>query len=54
MIVDCDKLGHKAYEKGTECLRKVAEAFGEDILDDEGQIIRAKLGQKVFGGPPGQ
>lgn len=50
-IVDCDKLGHKAYEKGTDCLIKVVQAFGNDILDQEGNIDRRALGAKVFGNP---
>ncbi len=48
-VVDCDGLGHKAYEPGTECFGKVVEAFGEEILDEAGKINRAALGRKVFG-----
>ncbi|TRY68647.1 hypothetical protein TCAL_07684 [Tigriopus californicus] len=48
-IVDCDKLGHKAYQKGTDCLDQVVQAFGADILDQEGNIDRRVLGSKVFG-----
>ena len=47
-VVDCDQLGHKAYEPGTECLRKVAEEFGKEVIGDDGRINRAKLGEIVF------
>ena len=29
-VVDCDGLGHAAYQPGTECFEKVADAFGRD------------------------
>ena len=47
-VVDCDQLGHKAYEPGTECLKKVVSEFGEGILGEGGKIDRAKLGKIVF------
>nr|XP_006818858.1 PREDICTED: bifunctional coenzyme A synthase-like [Saccoglossus kowalevskii] len=47
-VIDCDKLGHKAYEPGTEAYRNVIRAFGEDIVADNGQINRKALGAKVF------
>lgn len=50
-MIDADKLGHRAYEPDTEAFRKVVEAFGEDIVGDDGQINRRALGGKVFGNP---
>jgi phosphopantetheine adenylyltransferase/dephospho-CoA kinase len=47
--IDCDKLGHKTYEKGTEAYRKIVETFGDEILDQSQNIDRKRLGQKVFG-----
>ena len=47
-IIDCDKLGHKAYEKGTSCYQKVTDKFGKGILDDTGAINRKALGAMVF------
>ena len=50
-IIDCDKLGHKAYEPGTECYSKILEAFGQDLKTENGKIDRKKLGPKVFSSP---
>ena len=50
-IIDCDKLGHKAYEPGTECYSKILEAFGQDLKTENGKIDRKKLGSKVFSSP---
>lgn len=47
-VVDSDKLGHKAYEKGTDAYYKVIEVFGRDIVDQSGEINRKILGKKVF------
>ncbi|MDE0692931.1 MAG: dephospho-CoA kinase [Gammaproteobacteria bacterium] len=49
LMIDADKLGHRAYEPDTEAFRKVVQAFGDDIVGDDGQINRRALGGKVFG-----
>ncbi|KAK3103806.1 hypothetical protein FSP39_022030 [Pinctada imbricata] len=49
--VDCDKLGHVAYNKGTKAYDEVIAAFGEDIVAEDGEINRKKLGPIVFGDP---
>ena len=50
-VVDCDRLGHRAYEPGTASFNAVAEAFGKDVVDRDGCIDRRVLGEKVFGKP---
>ncbi len=52
-IIDADLLGHQTYEPGTETFDQVVDAFGEDIVADDGSIDRTKLGPKVFGHPDG-
>ena len=48
-VVDCDGLGHAAYQPGTECFEKVADAFGRDtVIGVNGEIDRAALGRIVF------
>ncbi len=50
--VDCDKLGHRTYEKGTNAYKKLIETFGEEILNTETkEIDRKTLGKMVFGSP---
>lgn len=49
-VIDCDKLGHAAYEPGTATFAKVVERFGADIVDSSGVINRAVLASKVFSG----
>ena len=51
LMIDADKLGHRAYEPDTEAFRKVVQAFGDDIVGEDGQIDRRALGGKVFGTP---
>ena len=46
--VDCDLLGHKAYNPGEVAYERVVEEFGSDILNEDGTINRRKLGPIVF------
>ena len=51
-VVDCDGLGHTAYQPGTECFEKVADAFGrQTVIGANGEIDRAALGRIVFADP---
>ncbi|OTF69849.1 bifunctional coenzyme A synthase-like protein [Euroglyphus maynei] len=48
-IINVDMLAHKTYENSNmPAYKKIVETFGKDILDDNGQINRPKLGQIVF------
>ena len=50
-VIDCDKLGHLAYTKGSETFEQVVQAFGSTVVDPEtGEINRRQLGAMVFGG----
>ena len=40
--------GHRAYVKGTKAFGQVVEAFGEDVVGEDGEINRRVLGPKVF------
>ncbi|PIC54217.1 hypothetical protein B9Z55_000356 [Caenorhabditis nigoni] len=46
-VIDCDKLAHTCYEKGSVLNQKIAEHFGKDIVID-GVVDRKKLGGIVF------
>lgn len=50
-LVDCDRLGHRAYEPGTPSFDAVRNAFGDEVVGNDGRIDRAVLGGKVFGEP---
>ncbi len=51
VIVEGDQLGHRVYEPGTSGFEKVVNAFGHDIVAEDGTINRRVLGGKVFGAP---
>jgi dephospho-CoA kinase len=48
-VIDADKLGHAAYEPGTQAFQQVVDTFGGEIVGEDGQIDRKALGAKVFG-----
>lgn len=50
-VIDADRIGHEIYRPGTPGWRKVAGAFGHEILAADGTIDRKKLGSRVFASP---
>jgi len=52
VIIDADKVGHEAFQPGTEAWREVVATFGRDIVTPNGEIDRKKLGAIVFDSPP--
>ena len=50
-IISADQVGHEAYTPNTEAWEQVVVAFGDDILQEGGEIDRKKLGGVVFSDP---
>ena len=50
-VLNADRYGHEVYLPGTDGHREVVEAFGEDVLQPNGEVDRRALGSKVFGNP---
>ena len=48
LIVDADKIAHEIILKGEPAYQEIIEYYGTGILDEEGSIIRKKLGEIVF------
>lgn len=48
LVIDVDKLGHRALDENRE---EVVRRFGAEILGEDGRINRRTLGEKVFGRP---
>ena len=46
-IADADKIVHELYDGNTEFTKKIAETFGEDLVEN-GKVDRKKLGEIVF------
>jgi len=49
VVIDADKVGHKAFKPDTELWQEIVAAFGKKILKPGGEIDRNKLGRTVFG-----
>lgn len=50
-IVYADQVGHEVYRPGTPVWEQVVQAFGRQVLTEDGEIDRGKLGQIVFSEP---
>ncbi len=47
-ILYADQVGHEVYRPGTPVQEQVVQVFGRQVLTEDGQIDRRKLGQIVF------
>lgn len=50
-VVDADVVARDVLKKGTAGWKRVVAAFGEDILQRNGEVDRTRLGQIVFSDP---
>src|SRR5918999_3678719 len=50
-LINADQVGHEAYKPHSEIWQEVVKAFGEEILQPDGEIDRRKLGSIVFSDP---
>lgn len=48
-VVDCDVLARKIVEVGKPAYMKIAQIFGQEVLMENGELDRKKLGEIVFG-----
>jgi dephospho-CoA kinase len=51
VVIDADKVGHEAYQPGTDTYQALVAHFGNEIVAESGEIDRRKLGGIVFGDP---
>ena len=49
IIVDADAVARELQQPGTEVLRLMAEAFGQEICNADGSLNRQAVADKVFG-----
>ena len=47
-VIDADRIGHELLLTN-DIRNKLSDIFGEDILDNEGLVLRQRLAEKVFG-----
>ncbi len=48
LIVDGDVAARETVKKGSSVLQRLAESFGGEILDENGELIRSELAKKAF------
>ena len=47
-VIDADEVAHRLLDRGAAAYDRVVEAFGRDILRDDGSVDRGLLGRIVF------
>ena len=53
-IVDADKIGHEVLDQSPPLSRKLARAFGPEILDKRGRVNRKRLASLAFADETGK
>ncbi len=51
LVIDADLVGHETYRKGNPAWDQVVEAFGSEVVGQDGEIDRRRLGRIVFDDP---
>lgn len=47
-IVNCDTIAHDLYKPDLPLNRTISEVFGQDVITENGEVDRRRLGQIVF------
>ena len=50
-VIDADRLAREVVEPGEEALARIVATFGDQILNGDGSLNRAALGEIVFADP---
>ena len=53
LVIDADIVGHETYRRGEPAWDQVVEAFGREVIGEDGEIDRRRLGKIVFDDPEG-
>ncbi|MBU3702981.1 MAG: dephospho-CoA kinase [Ilumatobacteraceae bacterium] len=51
VIIDADQITRELQAPGTPVLAEIVSAFGVDVVDENGALVRSVLAAKVFGDP---
>ena len=50
-VIQADQMSHQLMQPGQAVYQEVVHHFGAEILDPDGTVNRARLGELAFGGP---
>jgi len=50
-VIDADTVSREVVEPGSDVLSRIVEKFGDQILDESGQMDRGKMAEIVFKNP---
>ncbi|MDD3692657.1 MAG: dephospho-CoA kinase [Oscillospiraceae bacterium] len=50
-VIDADEIARKVVEPGSKCLKKLVDAFSDEILQTDGTLNRRELAKRAFATP---
>lgn len=53
-VVDADALYHELTDAPSDCVRQIAEAFGDEVVTPTGALNRPVLAKRIFSDPTGE
>lgn len=51
VVINADKIAKEALKKGSDCLKRLEDIFGSDIIKSDGSCDRKLLARKAFSSP---
>ncbi len=48
VLIKADDIGNEVKLKGRECYEDIINLLGEDILSEDGEIVKCKMAEKIF------
>ena len=48
VLIDADRLGHEVVDSSPDIRKKLASAFGQDVLDSKGKLKRRLVRERAF------
>lgn len=51
VIVDADELVHEIQQPGTDAFNEIVDAFGEQVVGENGELDRKRIAETVFADP---
>ncbi|MFW5968469.1 MAG: dephospho-CoA kinase, partial [Persicimonas sp.] len=48
-VIDADQLARRVVAPGEPALDEIRQAFGDEVIDEDGRLDRSALGERIFG-----
>jgi len=50
-VIDADLIAHQLSQSDGECFNEIKQLFGDDFINDDGELNRKKIAETIFSNP---